>query len=392
MTSFKHLPNRHNTRSVKWDKVKAIYGDADVQPLWVADMDLEIAEPIKQALKDRVDHGVFGYTFTDDLLDQLVTNWLDTQHDFNVSTASLIYSPGVLETIHMTILTQTEEHDKVLIQTPVYFPFHSMIKNHNRELVKNPLINTNGHYTIDFEDLEAKFKDGVKAMIFCSPHNPVGRVWTEPELKRVLELAEAYNVLIISDEIHADLVYQGSKHIPIGSLDSPIQQQIITLMSPTKSFNLAGLQVSYAIVPDKKVRMQLRHAFSKYGITMLNTLGITALEAAYSNGKHWLDDLLKLLATNKQLVEDTFENEPLVQVTKAEGTYLLWLDLNALNLDHDTLKTWMETEAKLGLNSGITFGENGSGFMRMNIASPTAYIKEALDKLTDALAKHKKNA
>ncbi|PXW91387.1 cystathionine beta-lyase [Streptohalobacillus salinus] len=392
MTSFKHLPNRHNTRSVKWDKVKAIYGDADVQPLWVADMDLEIAEPIKQALKDRVDHGVFGYTFTDDLLDQLVTNWLDTQHDFNVSTASLIYSPGVLETIHMTILTQTEEHDKVLIQTPVYFPFHSMIKNHNRELVKNPLINTNGHYTIDFEDLEAKFKDGVKAMIFCSPHNPVGRVWTEPELKRVLELAEAYNVLIISDEIHADLVYQGSKHIPIGSLDSPIQEQIITLMSPTKSFNLAGLQVSYAIVPDKKVRMQLRHAFSKYGITMLNTLGITALEAAYSNGKHWLDDLLKLLATNKQLVEDTFENEPLVQVTKAEGTYLLWLDLNALNLDHDTLKTWMETEAKLGLNSGITFGENGSGFMRMNIASPTAYIKEALDKLTDALAKHKKNA
>ena len=391
MENFNTFPDRKDTRSVKWDKVEELYGSEDVQPLWVADMDLEIASPIKKVLHERVDHGIFGYTFTDDALNQVVIHWVKSHHNFNVQSDEIVYSPGVLETIHMAILTQTDELDKILIQTPVYHPFHHMIKRHNRTLVTSPLINTAGHYTMDFNDLEEQFKTGVKMMILCSPHNPIGRVWTKEELKRVLELAAKYNVLIVSDEIHADLIYPGHTHTPIASLNSATNNQIITLMSPTKTFNLAGLQISYAVIPDKKMRTQIKNAFVRFGITMLNPLGIVALEAAYTKGEDWFNQLIDLLTTNKALVETTLESYDQVTVTKAEGTYLLWFDFNGLNMNHDELKTWMEQDAKLGLNSGITFGENGSGFMRMNIASPTAYVKEALNKLTKALDEQAKS-
>lgn len=385
MEHFNTFPDRKGTRSVKWDKVQELYGSDNVQPLWVADMDLEIASPIKKALHERVDHGIFGYTFTDEALNKVVIDWVKNHHNFDVASNDIVYSPGVLETIHMTILTQTDELDKILIQTPVYHPFQHMIKRHNRTLVTSPLINTEGHYTMDFNDLEAQFKTGVKMMILCSPHNPIGRVWTKKELQRVLELAKQYHVLIVSDEIHADLVYSRHKHTPMASLDSVASHPIITLMSPTKTFNLAGLQISYAIIPDKKIRTQIKNAFVRFGMTMLNPLGITALEAAYTQGEDWLSQLIDLLTTNKTLVETTLEPYDSVTVTQAEGTYLLWLDFNHLGMSHDDLKTWMEKEVGLGLNSGIAFGENGSGFMRMNIASPTTYITEALDKLTKAL-------
>lgn len=385
MTAFDRFPERRQTRSVKWDMTKAVFGSKDVQPLWVADMDFEVAPEIKSALKARIDHGIFGYTYTDKSLNQVIKDWLMKRHQFEVALSSIIYSSGVLETIHMALLTQTKENDKVLIQTPVYPPFHSMVKQHNRELVTNPLIYQEGRYTIDFKDLEEKFRSGVKAMIFCSPHNPVGRVWTKNELVTLLNLVEKYNVLLISDEIHADLTYAGHKHIPIGSIDTDIKDRIITVMSPTKSFNLAGLQVSYAVIPDKKLREDIEEAFRRYGRTMLNTIGITALEAAYTKGEAWLDDLLAILETNKILVEETLKDRTDVSVIKAEGTYLLWLDFNARFDDHDALKTWAEKEAKVGLNSGITFGENGKGFLRINIGSPTTYVREALLKLTEAL-------
>ncbi|GEN57677.1 cystathionine beta-lyase [Halolactibacillus alkaliphilus] len=389
MQDFSTFPNRTGTRSVKWDKLEELYGSSNVQPLWVADMDLEIAEPIKQALLDRVNHGIFGYTFTDVALNNVVVDWVKRNHQLIIQPDDIVYSPGVLETIHMAILTQTDESDKILIQTPVYHPFQHMIKRHKRTLVTSPLINTDGYYTMDLGNLEEHFKNGVKMMILCSPHNPIGRVWTKEELNELLRLASQYNILILSDEIHADLVYKGHKHTPIGSLDSPSKQKIITLMSPTKSFNLAGLQISYAIIPDKKIRMQIKNAFVRFGMTMLNPLGITALETAYTKGDPWLNDLRQLLTKNKTLVERTLEPYDIVTVTKAEGTYLLWLDFNQLNMSHDELTKWMAQTVGLGLNSGITFGEDGHGFMRMNIASPYNYIKEALDKLTQALDQRK---
>lgn len=389
MQDFSTFPNRTGTRSVKWDKLEELYGSSDVQPLWVADMDLEIAEPIKQALLDRVNHGIFGYTFTDMALNNVVVDWVKRNHQLIIQPDDIVYSPGVLETIHMAILTQTDESDKILIQTPVYHPFQHMIKRHKRTLITSPLINTDGYYTMDFANLEENFKNGVKMMILCSPHNPIGRVWTKEELNELLRLASQYNILILSDEIHADLVYKGHKHTPIDSLDSPRKPKIITLMSPTKSFNLAGLQISYAIIPDKKIRMQIKNAFVRFGMTMLNPLGITALETAYTKGDPWLNDLRQLLTKNKTLVERALEPYDIVTVTKAEGTYLLWLDFNQLNMSHDELTKWMAQTVGLGLNSGITFGEDGHGFMRMNIASPYNYIKEALDKLTQALDQRK---
>lgn len=385
MSIFESLPNRKNTRSLKWDRLEEMFGSKDVQPMWVADMDLEIAEPIKTALIERINHGIFGYTITDEQLNDTVQKWLVKQHNWDIDPSWLIYSPGVLQTIHMTILTQTNPGDKILIQTPVYHPFHSIIKSHQRELVTNPLIYQNKRYTIDFDDLEEKFKTGVKVMLFCSPHNPVGRVWSKEELTRILELVEKYKVLIISDEIHADITYDSFEHTPLGSLDSPISERIISCFSPTKTFNLAGLQVSYAVIPDQGLRNELLASFAKYGLNSLNTLGITVLEAAYQYGEEWLDQLKQLLKKNRQLVEDTFANRDEIDVVHAEGTYLIWLDCRKMNIRQSELKTFMEEKAKVGLNNGIAFGQEGRGFMRLNIASPTSYIKEGLDKIIDAL-------
>lgn len=385
MMNFESLPNRKGTRSVKWDLVKDTFGSEDIQPMWVADMDLEIADPIKTALVDRIDHGIFGYTTTDEQLDRTVQQWLVKQHGWEIDPDWLIYSPGVIPTIHMTILTQTNPGDKILIQTPVYHPFQRIIKSHQRELVTNSLIFHEGRYTIDFTDLEEKFKQGVKVMLFCSPHNPVGRVWTEEELTNVLQLAEKYNVLIISDEIHADLIFKPAKHTPIGSLDSAISDQIISCFSPTKTFNLAGLQVSYAVIPDKKLRNEILAIFAKYGLNSLNTLGITALDAAYQSGDEWLAGLLQLLEQNYQLIEDTFADHEEIDVIRPEGTYLIWLDCRKMNLSQSELVKFMAEEAKVGLNNGLTFGEEGRGFMRLNIASPTSYIKAGVDKIVAAL-------
>ena len=385
MTRFESLPNRKGTRSVKWDRVKEMFGSDDVQPMWVADMDLEIAEPIKNALIERVNHGVFGYTVTDDALNRTVQKWLVEQHDWTIDPDWLIYSPGVIPTIHMTILSQTNPGDQILIQTPVYPPFHSIIKSHERELVTNPLNFVNGRYTIDFNDLEQKFATGVKAMLFCSPHNPVGRVWTEDELKRIIQLAEKYNVLLISDDIHADLVYEPYEHTPIGALDSPISHKIVSCFSPTKTFNLAGLQISYAVIPDQNLRNEILASFAKYGLNSLNTLGITALEAAYQHGGNWLSNFKQLLKKNYLLVREKFSHYEEIDVIESEGTYLVWLDCRKMKLTHKELTEFFAKEAKVGLNSGITFGKEGHGFMRLNIASPTSYIEEGLTKITTAL-------
>lgn len=387
MNNFESFPNRKGTRSMKWDLVKDMFGSEDIQPMWVADMDLEIADPIKKALVQRIEHGIFGYTLTDEQLDKVIQQWLIKQHDWEIDPNWLIYSPGVIPTIHMTILTQTNPGDKVLIQTPVYHPFQQIIKSHQRELVTNPLIYQNGRYTIDFTDLKEKFKQGVKVMLFCSPHNPVGRVWTEEELNKILALAEKYDVLIISDEIHADLIYEPAKHTPIGSLDSAISERIISCFSPTKTFNLAGLQVSYAVIPDKKLRTEISAALSKYGINSLNTLGIVALEAAYRFGDEWLAGLIQLLQQNYQLVKNTFADCDQIDVIQPEGTYLIWLDCRKMNLTQGELVKFMAEEAKVGLNNGLTFGEEGRGFMRLNIASPTAYVKEGVDKIIAALSR-----
>lgn len=389
MSLFETLPNRKNTRSYKWDSVEKLYGSTDVQPMWVADMDLSVADPIKKALTERVEHAVFGYTFTDQNLNELVQEWVKKRYNWEIDPDWVVYSPGVIPTLHMAVLTETEPGESILIQTPVYPPFYHVIKNHDRKLVTNSLrYNDNeGRYTIDFDDLEEKFKQGIKAFILCNPHNPVGRVWTLEELSRIASLCNQYDVTIFSDEIHADLIYGDHQHIPIGSLGEETNDKTITCMSPTKTFNLAGLQISYAIIPNRERRLAVSKVFHKYGLNMINTLGITALEAAYHKGETWLDELVKLLTTNRQLVIDAFKDRDEINVIPPEGTYLIWLDCNNMDLTHQEIKQFMAQEAKVGLNDGATFGQEGKGFMRMNIASPTPYVNKGLNKILAALDK-----
>ncbi|WP_112181716.1 MULTISPECIES: MalY/PatB family protein [Paraliobacillus] len=384
---FEKLPKRENTRSVKWDSVKALYGAEDVQPMWVADMDLPIAEPIKDALVNRAEHAIFGYTLTDDKLNQTVKDWLLRRHNWDIKKEWIIYSPGVIPTLHMAILNVTNPGDSVLIQTPVYPPFYDIVKSHDRKLVTNPLQYKNGAYEIDFDDLETKFKQGVKAFILCNPHNPVGKVWSKQDLEKIAALCLQYDVFILSDEIHADLIYDGNEHIPMGTLSKEVNNRTITCMSPTKTFNLAGLNVSYAVVPDKDIRVAMQKEFRKYGMTMLNAMGITALEAAYTDGEEWLEDLLTLLQHNRNILIEAFQERSEITAIRAEGTYLIWLDCTNMGLTHTDLKKFMQDEAKVGLNDGISFGEEGEGFMRMNIASPTAYVQEGINKIIAALDK-----
>ncbi len=388
--SFDKQIERRNTRAVKWDLVKALYGSEDVLPMWVADMDFEVPPAVKDALTERAKHGVFGYTFTDNALQDTITDWLEYKHDWKVKSTSIQYSPGVIATLYMAIQTFTDIGDKVLIQTPVYPPFYDIVKGHDRELVTNQLIVQENKYEIDFDDFESKLQQGVKAFILCNPHNPVGRVWTKAELEKIVALCKKYHVMIFADEIHADLVYQPHKHIPIAKIDEDMAGQIITCMSPTKTFNLAGLQVSYWIVPDKEKRDALEKTFHKQGMHILNTMGITALDAAYNNGREWLDQLLDQLHTNIDYVDNALANHPKVNVFHPEGTYLIWLDFRKLGLSQDELKEFLQKEAKVGLNDGASFGEEGIGFMRMNIACPLDIVKEGTTRIINALENVKK--
>ncbi|WP_138420279.1 MalY/PatB family protein [Aquibacillus sediminis] len=385
MSNFERVPNRKGTRSVKWDLVESIYGSEDVIPMWVADMDFEIPQPVTDALVERAQHGIFGYTFTDPSYTKSVTNWLENQHQWHVSVSSILFSPGVVTSLHMAIQAFTEPSDKVLIQTPVYPPFYKVIEAHDRTLVTNPLKYENHQYQIDFDDFEKKLQQGVKVFILCNPHNPVGRVWTKQELEKMAQLCLQYDVLLLSDEIHADLIYSGHKHIPIASLSDEINQKTITAMSPTKTFNLAGLQASFVVVADKEKRDKLKQFFEKQGINMLNTMGNTALEAAYTQGKAWLNELLDVLESNRNLVIDTFKNRDEITIIEPEGTYLVWMDCRNMNMPHQDLKNFMQEKAKVGLNDGVSFGDQGDGFMRMNIACSQATLEKGLNQIIHAL-------
>ncbi|MDX8044779.1 MalY/PatB family protein [Gracilibacillus sp. S3-1-1] len=385
--SFDKQIERRNTRAVKWDLVQSLYGSKDVLPMWVADMDFEVPPAVKDALVERVQHGVFGYTFADPALQNAITGWLDYKHDWQVKSASILYSPGVITTLYMAIQTFTHQGDKVLIQTPVYPPFYDIVKRHDRQLVTSQLKVHEGKYEMDFDDFEAKLQQGVKAFILCNPHNPVGRVWKQEELEQIVALCKKYNVLILADEIHADLVYKPNKHIPIAKIDEEMTDQIITCMSPTKTFNLAGLQASYVIVTDKEKREALEQSFNKQGVHMLNTMGITAIEAAYNNGREWLDGLLAQLEENIDYVVHAFQDNDKVEITRPEGTYLVWMDFRKLGLSQDELKEFLQKDAKIGLNDGATFGEEGIGFMRMNVACPLSTVKEGTERILAALEK-----
>ncbi|WP_067725690.1 MalY/PatB family protein [Oceanobacillus damuensis] len=387
MSIFDEIYDRRNTRSAKWDMVKEVFQSEDVLPMWVADMDFKAPKEVNDALIRRAQHGIYGYTVVDDDVSGAIIDWQKKRNQWTVDKSWLTYSPGVVTSLHMAVQAFTEPNDKILIQTPVYTPFYSVIKEHDRIVVKNSLINKNNYYTIDFNDFEEKLKNGVKAFILCSPHNPIGRVWKKEELQEMARLCLKYDVMIFSDEIHSDLIFPGNRHIPIASLSEEIADQTITCMAPSKTFNLAGLDASYVITANKDKRKQLDAAFNRQGFhNMLNMMGNTALEAAYTYGEAWLDELVALLENHANYVTEMFAKyAPQLKVVETEGTYLLWVDCSELGMDSKELKKFMVEKAKVGLNTGAEYGEEGEQFMRINIACPRATLEEGVNRIVEAV-------
>jgi len=387
--------NRKEDGSAKWDEMyeKNPRVSSGVVPLSVADMELANPPEIIQGLKAHLDKTVLGYTHPTPKYYQALTGWMKTRHNWDIEEEWVLLAPGIVPAFFMAIKALTKPGDGVIIQPPVYYPFSLAINNNNRKLVPNPLIRDekNMTYHIDYDDLEVKAKDpNNKILLFCSPHNPVGRVWKEEELRRVSEICLRNNVLILSDEIHFDLLLPGVKHTVFSTLSKETEQKCIVFTAPSKTFNLAGMQTSNLVIPNKDIREKVRTEFMSNSIFMLGNLGLKACEIAYAECGEWLDEFLQLLKKNCDVVKDYFSKHiPLVKVYPVEGTYLQWLDFRALGMDAKALENFMINEAEWFTDEGIVFGEEGSGFERINLACPTSILEEALERLRKAMAARK---
>ncbi|MBS4195196.1 MalY/PatB family protein [Lederbergia citri] len=382
MNYFEENIDRKNTSSVKWDGMKAAFGKNELLPMWVADMDFRPPTEVLDAMKQRVEHGIFGYTLIGDNTANAIVNWISKRHQWNIKPSWLMYSPGVVPSIGMAIRAFTEVGDKVLLQSPVYTPFFNMIESNMREVVNSPLIFKNGRFEIDFADFEEKLKSGVKLFLLCSPHNPSGRVWSKEELVKIAELCREYGVMIASDEIHADLVFAPHKHIPICSLDPSFSDFIVTFMAPSKTFNLAGLQSSFIIVENADMRKKLQDIQKKEGFHTLNTFGIIAMEAAYQHGEKWLDDALAYIKENINVLKIGIEKELSdLEVIEPEGTYLVWVDCRKTGLSDKEIRERLIEKAGLAVNFGNSYGQGGEGFIRINTACPRSIIEEGIERL-----------
>jgi len=376
--NFDEIISRRNTNCIKWDR-----GAADVLPMWIADMDFKAAQPIIEALKEKLDGGIFGYTLQPEAYYNAVIGWWERRHDFKLKKDWLVFCPGVVPALSYIIRSFTRPGDKVLLQSPVYYPFYRVITNNGCEVVDNPLKLVNEKYEIDFKDLEIKASDPkVKLMLLCSPHNPVGRVWTKEELVKIGNICEKYKVLVVADEIHCDLIYKGHKHIPFAKINEGFLMNSITCTAPSKTFNLAGLQISNLIIPNKELRIKLKHTLELNEIGEPNVFGVDALIAAYDKGEEWLTQLLEYLEGNLNYLIDFIEsNIPKLKVIKAEGTYLIWIDCRNLKMSSKEINTLFTKNAKVWFNDGSTFGLNGEGFMRINIACPRELLVEGLERI-----------
>ena len=388
---FDQIIDRRNTQCVKWDATAEVFGREDLLPLWVADMDFTAPEPVIEAIKARADHGVFGYEIKPQSLDEAVMDWLKTRHNWAVDPNWLSYSPGVVVGLATAILALTEPGDRIVIQPPVYPPFFSLGDQNDRIVVENKLIEKDGRYTMDLVELEEIFRSGVKVMILCSPHNPVGRVWSRDELLALGELATKYDVTVLSDEIWADLVFPGNQHIPLASLSPEIADRVITFMAPSKTFNLAGFYLSNVIIPKETLREKFASQVQRLGNAHSNVFAPIAAEAAYRYGGPWLDELLDYLNENASYVQrELAKIAPKIKVVKPEGTFVLWLHCRELGLPPEELNQFFVEKARLALNDGASFGTSGAGYLRMNIGCPRSLLEEAMKRLAQALEGYKK--
>jgi cystathionine beta-lyase len=384
--NFDKIIDRSGTNALKLEFRERLFGTNEVIPLWVADMDFKAPQEVVEAIRKRAAHPLYGYTNRDEEFFQRIVEWQKKRHRWHVSREWVEFMPGVVPTLIMAIQTFTNEGDKVVIQPPVYPPFFDVVKDHGRVIEENALLNTQKGYRMDFEHLDKiTSSNDVKMLILCHPHNPVGRVWSREELTTLGAVCQKNNVLIVSDEIHADLVHGDQPHIPLASISPELAENTITCMAPSKTFNIAGLNTSYIIIPNEKLRKGMQKILQSSHLFTGNMFGAEALKAAYKDGEIWLDALLEYIRGNIDYVMDfAEENMPEVQIHKPEATYLMWLDFSAWGMSDAQLRKFMVEKAGLGLNYGPTFGSQGSNFQRLNVASSRKVIEKAMAQLLEA--------
>lgn len=380
---FNKITDRHNTNAVKIDLAVARGKPADVLSLWVADMDFPTAPCILEALHKKVNHGIFGYSTPDKRFYDAVAKWMLTEHDFKIDRRWIITTPGVVFAIVCAINAFTKKGQSVLIQTPVYYPFKNMITANNRKVVTSSLFEKEGKWYIDFDDFEKKIiENDVKLFIFCSPHNPVGRVWTKEELIKISEICLKHNVIVFADEIHNDFIRKPNKHIVYSTISDKVAMNCIVATSASKTFNLAGLQFSTIFIQNPALKEAFNLERNKTGYDEPSLMGLVATTAAYEGGKDWLDALKVHLEENLSLVRSFFKEKlPKVRLIEPEGTYLLWVDFSALGYTDDELDDIIVNKAKIWFDKGTMFGYEGDNYQRINIATPRPLLQEALERL-----------
>ncbi|MEE0257545.1 MalY/PatB family protein [Evtepia sp.] len=386
--NFDEVIDRSGNRAAKYDERRKNFGTDDVIPLWIADMDFRTAQPIIDACKAKAEEGIWGYTSRPDSYFEAYASWQKRRNGWSIDTSLCSWSLGVVPALAALIKLFTGPNDKVLIQPPVYPEFYEVTEMVGRRVAENNMVQTENGWEVDFEDFERKAKDPlVKMFILCSPHNPLGKVWAREELERMLDICFANGVLVVSDEIHSDLIFHGKKHIPTAMVSEEAKSRVISCISGTKTFNLAGLQASTTVFPNMELKQIFDHYWSAMDIHRNNAFSSVAMEAAFNEGEEWLEQVLEYISGNFDYIQDYCAKYiPEIKPSVPDATYLVWLDCRALGMDDETLKEFMIRKAKLGMNPGSSFTRSLTGFMRLNAACPRPVIKKAMEQLRDAVS------
>ena len=384
--NFDEVVERRGTNCIKYDRLEQFCGNAEALPMWVADTDFRVPDFIMEAIRERAGHEVLAYSFRPESYHQSIVDWMKKRHDWEIQREWISFSPGVVPAITMLIMALTHEDDKVIVQPPVYFPFFTCVKGSGRKMVENPLKLVNGRYYFDFEDLKAKIDDQTKMLLLSSPHNPGGMVWTREELAELGRICKEKGVIIVSDEIHSDLIYPGHKHVPLPSISEELAEITVVCMAPNKTFNIAGLSSAFLVIPQKKMRVRYERLLNVLHVHGGNIFGTVATEAAYTQGEVWLGELMEYLQGNLNYLNEFMEEHlPKVKVVQPESTFLVWMDFSEYGLSEKEMKEVLVNQAGVALNVGSTFGTGGEGFFRMNIGCPRSILQEGLERIEKAL-------
>lgn len=393
MSNFEQTINRKNTGSVKWDTMGPIFGiedTSDILPMWIADMDFSAPQPVVERLQKCLDFGVFGYTYFDDECKEAVRNWINYRHNWEVKDEWMLVHHGVVPAMASTIETLTSKHDNILVMAPVYPPFSKLPDRLERNLIEYQMEENDGAYSINFENLESYLRKDVKLFLFCNPHNPGGIVWSKKDLQRIIDLCTQYDVIILSDEIHADLTLSEARYTPLASIAGKEKDRVISCVAPTKTFNLAGIQLGITITSNMEIKEKLENNIIKHGqmgVNRLSPFAASALKAAYQEGEPWLEQLLQVISSNMNyVIKELNEKLPEIRIRKPQATYLMWIDYRKTGLSEDEIMKKLLHRGKVALEPGTKYGAAGVGFLRMNVACSPAQLKEAVRRFIIALS------